>query len=737
MSETATVSHRYERTEAPGRDKQARLSALERYFLVDTPREPVFDRIVELAADFCDTPIAAFNLVGDGREWIKAEVGLGRDHWPFAPSICAHAVQAAGSFAVPDLNGDERFSRHPLVTGHGLRFYACVCLETDDGYALGTLCVADREPRPTGLLPRQARLLELLARQVMTELELRRSRASREAESEQRTRSLQLIAQELTEETASREAAQDLLLQAQKMEALGQVVSGVAHDINNVLAAVQGAFAILGKRVGDEQLRFVIEQGHRAGDRAGAIVRQMLSFARHEPVRPRVLRLQDVLPPLETMLCHAIGRRHRCSLMVAEDCQPVLADPHQLDVALLNLAINARDAMPTPGVLAIRAANDRDGRVRISVTDSGIGMSEHVLERAREPFFTTKGSAGTGLGLAQVHSFAATAGGLVEMRSTLAQGTTVSILLPPSAVELTDVTRVAVPSELQGNATILLVDDDDQVRAITAELLRDQGYQVREARNGPAALAYAALNPIDLLLTDIAMPGMEGPDLARHLRHDREDLPVLFASALAEALDPAAGLMLVKPFTPEELSLHVLEALGRLPAGSAKRLSGGPLEPPRLVRHLRDDRLRLAYERWAAIRGTRRLPSLDDFDVDGLALDEMMFCTVEPGTPEAKVRVDRLGEALERRLGRPLDGLPLAIGDEDLFGSMSGAYRRCQATLAPEYDWARFRMGGESIRIDRLVLPFAADSIRVSHLVGVILFTEPSEGARHVDNDSP
>lgn len=420
------------------------------------------------------------------------------------------------------------------------------------------------------------------------ELSLQELNATLEARVAERTASLQEAARALEAEMRRREEAQGRLVQAQKMEALGQVVGSVAHDFNNILAAMQGTYNLLERRIADEGLRAIIGEGRKAGNRAAALVQQMLAFARRQPSDPKVVEPARLLGGLEGMIRHAVGPRVACVFDVPDDAWPVFADPGQLEMAVLNLAVNARDAMPDGGTLTIRARNlparaTRPGefgagdRVAISVADTGVGMDEATLSRAFEPFFTTKAvGQGTGLGLAQVHGFAAASGGEARAESAPGRGTAVSLVLPRSALRPAEPSTSPAPSpEMHGGATILLVDDDDQVRPITAALLRDLGYAVAEASNAAVAKAMAQLHPVDLLLTDVVMPGTDGPSLARSMRDERPGLPVLFMTGYAGKHDLAGEAVVTKPFTGEDLGHRVAQALGRVRPDGRERGRAG------------------------------------------------------------------------------------------------------------------------------------------------------------------
>jgi PAS domain S-box-containing protein len=990
----------------PGWNESDRLAALDRYEILDTPREPEFDDVARLAADIFDAPIAVVNLIAEGRQWFKAEVGIGADELPLDVSICAHAILQPGIFVVPDTTADLRFSNNPLVTGEpGLRFYAGALLETPDGLPLGTVCVLDTKVRPQGINGRQRLTLEVLARQVMTQLELRRAVAQRERranelrseietrremgvalqdttrrldavlnntrmavflmdhrqhcvyanasaetltgyrfeqmsgralhdivhhtkpdgspyplhecpidrafperaqmsgeelfvapdgslypvaftaspvvddescpigtviearniaeekargaalrESEARlafldrlgaetapladadavlattTRRLgehlnlsvcayadmdedqdgftirgdwaspgstsiighysladfgQLAVKNLSaglplvindnlrelapeeaatfqtigiaaticmplvkegrltalmaihdrvprvwteaelsllrevtarswahvervaavaevrasearlrelndtleaqveERTADRdrmwrlstdimlvsrfdgtinsvnpawtallgwsqtelvganfmelvhpedqastlsemgrlgegattfrfenryrakdgsyrwlswtavpggnhvhavgrditiekerraelESAQEALRQAQKMEAMGQLTGGVAHDFNNLLTPIVGSLDMLVRRgLGSERERRLIDGALQSAERAKTLVQRLLAFARRQPLQPQAVDLKRLVGGMADLISSTSGPNVQVRVDLPNDLPPATADANQVEMAVLNLAVNARDAMPNGGILtisAVRASVRPDRRsslprghyVRLSVSDTGIGMDEETLARAVEPFFSTKGiGKGTGLGLSMVHGLALQLGGELTINSKPGQGTTVNLWLPISAHEVERDERVVdLPPASRGLGMALLVDDEDLVRMSTADMLMDLGYDVAEASSAEEALRLLdeGLRP-DLLVTDHLMPGMNGAELAQLVATRRPELPVLIVSGYAEAEGVAPGLArLTKPFRNSELA---------------------------------------------------------------------------------------------------------------------------------------------------------------------------------------
>ncbi|MEZ4456423.1 MAG: ATP-binding protein [Gemmatimonadales bacterium] len=380
---------------------------------------------------------------------------------------------------------------------------------------------------------------------------------------------------------AKRRQLEAQLRQSQKMEAVGVLAGGVAHDFNNLLTAILGYAEMALQRFGREDPVWAeIEEVRKAGERAAALTRQLLAFSRKQVMQPRVVDLAQVVTGMEPMLRRVIGED--VTLDVA--CLPtpsILADPNQLEQVLLNLVVNAREAMPRGGPIAITvrpAPMGEDGdepAVILEVTDSGVGMSDDTMSRIFEPFFTTKDAGkGTGLGLSTVYGIVKQSGGQIDVDSALGRGTTFRIRLPATAGTPAGSARPVAGAALDGGERILLVEDDDIVRGLTGEILRRNGCTVIETSGGPEAIELFRDDPhgIDLVLSDVVMPEMSGPDLGRRLAEIRPDVKLLFMSGYAEGavvrqgvLQPGTALI-EKPFTPDALIRRIRETLGGEPA---------------------------------------------------------------------------------------------------------------------------------------------------------------------------
>jgi len=403
----------------------------------------------------------------------------------------------------------------------------------------------------------------------------------------ERTQELWEANQALKAEAMEREAAEAQLRQVQKMEAVGQLTGGIAHDFNNMLAVVVGGIDLGLRRLNGprREVMMHLNNAMEGATRAAALTRRLLSFARSEPLLPERVDSKELIGGMSDLLDRTLGERVRVDVDIASDTWPIYVDPHQLENAIVNLAVNARDAMDGQGMMRIAtknvklAANEvgdvQAGEyVKISVTDTGCGMTPDVLEHAFEPFFTTKPvGKGTGLGLSQIFGFAHQSGGEVGIESQVGKGTTVSIFLPrtqaaAASVRIHPAVQRAVESEAHiAGARILLVEDDPRVRSATVDALEDLDYEPVACGSGAEAIALFKAQEFDLVITDVIMPEMTGPELIRHLKatHDR-DFSVLFVTGYVgegESDDLRSHELLRKPFTVGALASSVAAALTR------------------------------------------------------------------------------------------------------------------------------------------------------------------------------
>ncbi|KQT16682.1 MAG: ATP-binding protein [Bradyrhizobium sp.] len=367
------------------------------------------------------------------------------------------------------------------------------------------------------------------------------------------------------------EAMQKQLAESQKFDALGQLTGGVAHDFNNLLMIISGSLHILKKSAtSDPKLERAMSAIETATKRGAALTNQLLTFARRQSVNPQAIDFAERVGAIREVLDAGVGSSVRLAFDIHSDTWPIKADVSELETALLNLVINARDAMPDGGAVTIQARNVvlnepplAGDFVAIDVTDTGLGIPSDVLDKIFEPFFTTKPiGKGTGLGLSQVHGFAHQAGGTVKVASELGKGTTFTILLPRGMDA--PVRDAAEAMSFRGSGTVLLVEDNPDVALVSTGLLEQLGYEVRRVADAEAALREIENDAVDFVFSDIVMPGkMDGLSLAHHLRQIRPGLPILLATGYS---DVAAGVrgdfpILRKPYEIHELS----EAIAKLP----------------------------------------------------------------------------------------------------------------------------------------------------------------------------
>ena len=400
---------------------------------------------------------------------------------------------------------------------------------------------------------------------------------SRQERADARRLEQEAYARRLESDVAARtrelEAAQSQLVQSQKMEAVGLLAGGVAHDFNNLLTVIGGRSELLLRALAlDHPRRRDVELIAATAERAATLTRQLLAFSRKQILRPQVLDLNAVVTGLTPMLRRLIGEDVDLVTELAPGLGRVRADPGQLEQVIMNLAVNARDAMPRGGRLLLRTVNN-EASVLLTATDTGVGMDDETRARIFEPFFTTKGpGAGTGLGLSTVYGIVQQSGGRIAVSSEVGRGTTFEIHLPATeeAAALVEAQPVAAPST-QGGETILLVEDEKSVRELTQEILQAAGYTVLSAGLAGEAIEHAQRHaaPIHLLLTDVVLPRMGGRELAAHLAKIRPGITILYMSGytddaiLRHGVHDTEMAFLPKPFTSAALTAKVRETLDR------------------------------------------------------------------------------------------------------------------------------------------------------------------------------
>ncbi len=674
--------------------ERARLAELSAYGLLDTPPEADFDDLAALASRICETPISLVTFVDERRQWFKATVGLDLRETPRSLAFCAHAIQRPDELmVVEDATRDERFVDNALVTGEpGIRFYAGAPLVTPSGHALGTLCVIDRKPRT--LTIEQAEGLRVLARQVSSQLELRRTLSALRANEER----FRLLANAISDALWDWDLASDVIwwsegfqtlfgyapaeieptsicwttrihpedhdrvmreieafiaggtapwsgeyrfrrkdgqyaivrdranairdshgralrlvggmtditdqkkleaqyLRAQRMESIGTLAGGIAHDLNNVLAPILMGIEMLQREstnTSHQKLLSTIEGSTRRG---ADLVRQVLSFARGVDGHRSALRLDPLLKELVKIAVETFPPTIAIRQVVETGLWPIEGDPTQLHQVLLNLAVNARDAMPRGGTLTFEAANleidEQYARtsneampgqhIVITVTDTGSGIAPEHVARIFEPFFTTKAvGEGTGLGLSTVHAIVKSHAGFITVQSTLGKGTSFRVCLPADPALRTQSEHPFVANIPRGHGElILVVDDEAAVRIVTQQTLEAFGYRVLTAVDGAEAVALFANHPdeISLVLTDMVMPIMDGPTTIAALKRMKPELRIIAASGFnATRSSQNTGIhgirhYLPKPYNADTL-LNLIRSLIDTPDGGRRAEPG-------------------------------------------------------------------------------------------------------------------------------------------------------------------
>ena len=520
-------------------------------------KDPDFTTLVEAASPLVTEAmlvdaVIAFRLSPDRQQLhCIASHGIpreaaGRLHVPNAPhDLLGHMVAQRAPVVVRDALRESRFEIAEAIRALGLRSALCVPL-FGRNEVIGALTACTVSPRDWS--SDDMHFMQAIANIMAAALE--------------------------------RSTTEEALMHAQRLEALGQLTGGVAHDFNNLLMVITGSLQLL-EDLGAErpEQRELLRQAIGAADRGALLTRKLLAFARKQPLHPRPVDLNHLVAEFRDLTQRTLGENVTVRIALEPALPLLLVDAAQLETALLNLAVNARDAMPGGGVLTVTTARvclqeQRSGQARdlnpgdyaiVSVSDTGTGMPPEVLARAIEPFFTTKAvGKGSGLGLSMVYGFAEQSGGTVELASVPNQGTTVRLYLPLASVAENDPAAAARTEVASGSAIVLVVEDDAPVRAVAAAFLTQLGYRVLQAGDAESAERVLRSEPgVELLFTDIALPGVDGIQLAQTARALRPELPVLFTSGYASdgALSrlPAEfrDSVLPKPYLREELAYRV------------------------------------------------------------------------------------------------------------------------------------------------------------------------------------
>ena len=489
---------------------------------------------------------------------------------------------------MPDLDGFElaaMIREHPRFETTAIIFVSAVMMAQPDqmrGYELGAV---DYVPVPVvpELLRAKVKVFVDLYRKTR---QLERFNAELELRVAERTAELQRFNEQLElrieERTRERETAIAQLFEAQKLDTIGQLTGGVAHDFNNLLMAVLGSLSLLEKRLPDDpRSHRLLQNAMQGAQRGAALTQRLLAFSRRQELKPEAVDVPGLVSGMKELLERALGHEVQLRTRFQSALPAASVDANQLELALLNVALNARDAMPSGGTLTISATSAEAGEapdallksgdyVRITVADDGVGMDEMTLAKATEPFFTTKGPGkGTGLGLSMVHGLAAQSGGLLRIDSKPNSGTVIELWLPKAetpAVAAAVATPMKIPVPHVGTYRILIVDDDQLVMTGISAMIEDLGHTPIEAHSGAEALAKLASDlSVDVVITDHAMPAMTGLQLAKSIQESYSGIPIILATGYAELpIDPASlGMIrLAKPCNQYDIAMAIQSALG-------------------------------------------------------------------------------------------------------------------------------------------------------------------------------
>lgn len=533
-----------------------RVKAISQYHILDSSPEQAFDDLAFLAAQICDTPYAFINLVDANRQWIKAKVGLDIQEMPLDIGFCPICITEGEVLIIPDTWADERFANFSVVTSEPyVRFYAGVPLITHQSETIGTLCVIDSVPHQ--ISDKQVEALLALSRQVVRQLDT---------------------------DITQKKQLEKQFLRTQRMESIGTLASGIAHDLNNVLSPILMSVQLLLPKATDSSERRILEIVESNAKRGANLVKQVLSFARGIEGDRTVLQIKHLIVEMKQIVEQTFPKSIALSTEVQPDLWHVCGDSTQLHQVLMNLCLNARDAMPQGGKLQILAQNlfidDNYAKMHtqakvgsyilLTVADTGEGIPNELLDKIFEPFFTTKEfGQGTGLGLSTVMGIIKGHGGFIDVSSSV-EGTKFKVYLP--AVETTT-THTQPEVEIQSGygEWVLVVDDEPAVRDITKASLEKNNYKVITASDGIEALALYAQHKdkITAAIIDMMMPNMDGATTISTLQKMNPLLSIIAVSgATSEQVPPSKNskqaAFLPKPYTAQQLLKTLHTAIARV-----------------------------------------------------------------------------------------------------------------------------------------------------------------------------
>ena len=597
-------------TEAALREERQTLETLNRTgaaLAAELDLERLVQMVTDAGVELTGAQFGAFfyNVVTDdgGRYMLYTLSGAKRSQFDFemprATAVFHPTFAGEGTIRSDDITRDPRYGKNEphfgMPSGHlPVVSYLAVPVASRSGEILGGLFFG--HPAPGRFTERHERLMVGVAAQAAVGIDNARLYQSAQKELEERMRAESALRElnetlesRVREEIERRAETEEALRQSQKMETVGQLTGGIAHDFNNLLQIVNGNLDLLRQKLAadSDHLRRYLDRAVAGAQRAATLTQRLLAFSRRQPLAPKAIDVNRLVASMSELLHRTLGETIEVEAVLAPRLWPVEADPNQLENTIINLAVNARDAMPEGGKLTIETQNTHldsayaamhpevtQGQyVVICISDTGAGMDPATVARAIEPFFTTKEvGKGTGLGLSMAYGFVKQSGGHLKIYSEPGDGTTVKIYLPRLVGEVADeVERSAAPlAQASGAETILVCEDDDDVRAYSVEVLTELGYRVIEAADGPSALRLLAAEtkPIDLLFTDVMLPGgMTGAVLARKAAELQPGLRTLFTTGYARnaivhqgRLDPGVQL-LTKPFTYADLASRVRDVL--------------------------------------------------------------------------------------------------------------------------------------------------------------------------------